>query len=96
MTSSAFVVAAAMTAAMTVTADAAPPRPDPSDPKAGTPPLRYQTGLEPAKPAAEFDPTRRWREHNERVRAIGGHAGYLRDGGSASDAKPAGDAAGKR
>jgi hypothetical protein len=34
--------------------------------------------LRPFVPTGESSPTVRWREHNERVRAIGGHAGAVR------------------
>lgn len=87
--------AVAMTAAMAV-ASAKSPRPDPLDPKAATPALRFETGLESPKRAAEADPASTWREHNERVRVMGGHAGYLRGASPEPDAKPARDTVGKQ
>jgi hypothetical protein len=68
------------TALLTAVASAqpAPSRADPADPNARSEPLQFASGLVSKEPAAEVDPPARWREHNERVRAIGGHAGSLR------------------
>ena len=54
-------------------------RPDPLDANAVSAALRFETGLDVAVRATDTDPAARWREHNDRVRAIGGHAGYLRN-----------------
>jgi hypothetical protein len=74
-----------LVAVAAVTAEAAsvvPPaqRADPTDPKSASAPLTFDTGLASTLPLANVDPPARWREHNERVRVIGGHAGYLRAG----------------
>ena len=75
MTVPAWLVAAALAA---VSSAAGASRGDPADPRAGSP-LRFDSGLRAAKPASGVDPAARWREHNERVRAVGGHAGALRN-----------------
>ena len=66
-------------------------RPDPIDPKSATTPLRFETGLERLRQQQpEVDPAARWREHNDRVRAIGGHRGYVqRDSTSEAASAPA-------
>jgi hypothetical protein len=61
-------------------------RADPADPQARPTPLDFDSGLTRSKPSADVDPPARWREHNDRVREIGGHAGHLRAGGA--DGKP--------
>ena len=96
MRSSWMFVVAAITAA---TVDAAPVQPpvqrdDPRDPEAPAAPLKFHTGLDAATPDADVDPAARWREHNDRVRTIGGHAGYLRAGTPAP--AEASERAGKR
>lgn len=52
-----------------------------SDPAAaaGVRPLQHDSGLRPATPRPEFDPAARWREHNDRVRELGGHMGHVRN-----------------
>jgi hypothetical protein len=70
-------VAAALAAAA---GDAMTAARDPADPAAETRPLTFDSGLRPFAPTDGPSPTVRWREHNERVRAIGGHAGAVRAG----------------
>lgn len=72
-------IAIALAAALAAAAgDATNAARDPADPAAETRPLTFQSGLRPFVPTGESSPTVRWREHNERVRAIGGHAGAVR------------------
>lgn len=93
MTVLAWFVAAALAAASSA---AGASRADPADPRAGTP-VRFDSGLRAAKSPSEADPAARWREHNDRVRAIGGHAGSLRNATPQQSETAAGDAkAGKR
>ena len=73
-----FVAAMAATHSAATMAEPATKRPDPLDANAGSSSLRFETGLDVAMRAVDADPAARWREHNERVRIIGGHAGYLR------------------
>lgn len=63
----------------------------PADPNAASTPLRFETGLMARKPPMDVDPPARWREHNDRVRTMGGHAGHLR-AGAGEDAGPEGPA----
>lgn len=55
----------------------APRAPDPADPKAAVPALRYETALAGYRPAPEAGPAP-WKSVNERVGALGGHAGHLK------------------
>ena len=87
-----FVAAVAATLSAAAVAQSVSQRPDPLDARAGTSPLRFETGLDLAIHAADADPAARWREHNERVRAIGGHAGYLRNGKPAAAESKTGQA----
>ena len=67
-------------------------RADPSDPASATTPVRVDSGLSTPPPQAPpADPAARWREHNERVGAIGGHGGYVKQrppAGSTEAPKP--------
>lgn len=61
---------------------------DPTDSRAPSVPLRFDSGLKEAGRDAEVDPAARWREHNDRVRSIGGHAGYLKAGRAKAQSAP--------
>lgn len=63
-------------------------RADPADPHAVSPPLRFETGLAVPKASSSVDPAANWREHNDRVRSIGGHAGHLKAGASDGSSAP--------
>jgi hypothetical protein len=65
---------------------AADTRPDPADPAARSAPVHFDSGLPSVTRPAAVDPPARWREHNDRVRELGGHAGALR----AKGAEPSG------
>lgn len=90
-------IAIALAAALAAASGVATGRADPADSSARTEPLRFESGLRVSKARPDADPAARWREHNERVRAIGGHAGASRDTNrQAAPAKPpAGAEAGK-
>jgi hypothetical protein len=90
----AIAVAAALAAAA---GDATSAARDPADPAARTRPLVFDSGLRPFAAPADPSPTIRWREHNERVRAIGGHAGAVRgDDAPTAERAPTGGGAEKR
>jgi hypothetical protein len=60
---------------------AAAPPVDPVQPQAEVPPVVYRSAFThyQAMPESEKAPDKVWREANETVARIGGHAGYLRD-----------------
>jgi hypothetical protein len=51
-------------------------RPDPADPKALVPAPRYESTFKDYRPHAEPE-IARWRETNEEMGRLGGHAGHL-------------------
>jgi hypothetical protein len=57
-------------------------RPQPADPDADVPVLQYRSVF--AEPAARSDRRIDWRQANDTVREVGGHAGTLRDSAAAS------------
>lgn len=77
-------------AALSAQAQPAPrsPRPDPLDPQASVPPLRYTSSLQPADRSAAAPPIA-WREANDAVARIGGWRVYARE---AQQPDPAPDA----
>lgn len=54
------------------------PRPDPLDPNARVPAMRYGSPLEPSRRAADDQPLA-WREANDAVARIGGWRAYARE-----------------
>ena len=59
----------------------ATPPADPVQPQAEVPPVVYRSAFTryQAMPESEETPDKVWREANETVARIGGHAGYVRD-----------------
>jgi hypothetical protein len=53
------------------------PRPDPLDPKASVPAVRYEVSLTASKPMPEEPPS--WRQANDTVTRIGGWRAYARE-----------------
>lgn len=74
------VLCAAASAALAQTAppEARPARPDPLDPTAEVPALRYRTSLNPARGAEAGKPLA-WRDANEQVGRVGGWRAYARE-----------------
>jgi hypothetical protein len=72
---SAFVAAAAFAGAAVAGEPAA--RPKPADAKAAVPKLRYHSAFKEYRPHAESE-IAGWREVNEEMARLGGHAGHLR------------------
>jgi hypothetical protein len=64
-------------------ADAPPP--DPADAKASVPASRYDSVFGSYLAYQEQQPGR-WREHNDEMDRVGGHAGHLKDSAPASEA----------
>ncbi|MCW0234624.1 MAG: hypothetical protein OJJ21_13570 [Ferrovibrio sp.] len=60
---------------------------DPADPAVSVPQPEYRSAFSGYRKAG-FDEKRDWREANDTVRALGGHAGALKDG-PAAEAAPA-------
>jgi hypothetical protein len=59
---------------------------DPIDPQARAPAVEYRSAFESYQPYRD-SPVANWRESNEEVRAIGGHAGHsAKPGGTSSPA----------
>jgi hypothetical protein len=50
--------------------------PDPADPKAAVPPLRFESAIPRARPAEPK--VADWKRVNEEVGRLGGHAGHLK------------------
>ena len=77
-------VALALFAASAAFAQAPAARRDPTDPQARIPAVEYRSAFENYR--AERDPpATNWREANENVRRIGGHAGYVAKPGGAGE-----------
>ena len=64
---------------------AQPAVPDPANPKAEVAPLRYESAIARAKPPEPKPGT--WKQLNEEVGRLGGHAGHLK----ATESAPAKD-----
>jgi hypothetical protein len=58
-------------------ASAADKRPDPADPAADVPPHRYVSDFASYR-QPQFEQKRDWRQANDTVRDVGGHAGALK------------------
>ena len=64
-------------------------RPDPTNPKAPVPALKYDPAFSGYRPFRE-EPLARWRDTNDEVARAGGHAGIFRESDQPQDAaKPA-------
>jgi len=53
-----------------------PARPDPADAKAAVPALRYDSAFKAYRPYAEPE-IARWRDVNDEMTRLGGHAGHM-------------------
>jgi hypothetical protein len=79
-----------LAAAMTAHAQPLPPtapRPDPLDPKAGVPALRYESVLAQPPSSGSSAPVG-WREANDAVARIGGWRAYAREAQQAAVPRP--------
>lgn len=66
-----------LTASLAQTASAADKRPDPADPAAVVPPHRYVSDFASYR-KPQFEQKLDWRQANDTVRDVGGHAGALK------------------
>jgi len=73
---------------LAVPANAADPRPNPSDPSVAVPATEYKSAFTAYRKAA-FDEKADWKQVNNAVQAIGGHAGAMKDGPRDQPAAPA-------
>ncbi|MCX7960330.1 MAG: hypothetical protein N2653_01985 [Burkholderiales bacterium] len=64
-------------------------RPHPADPAAGTKPPVHRSAFEDYRPYSEPE-LARWREANDEVRRLGGHAGHVSGSPPGRGAAPAG------
>lgn len=71
-------LAAALLACAAAVAGAQPPAQPPADRAVAPPPLTYQSAYEGYRPYAD-EPLAPWREVNDTVERVGGHAGVLRE-----------------
>lgn len=66
-----------LTLGLAETASAGDKRPDPADPNAAVPPHRYVSEFTSYRPP-QFEQKLDWRQANDTVRDVGGHAGALK------------------
>ena len=66
-----------LTISLAHTASAGEKRPDPADPDAAVPPHRYVSDFSSYR-QPQFDQKLDWRQANDTVRDVGGHAGALK------------------
>jgi hypothetical protein len=84
-----------LTTGLANAASAGENRPDPADPNAVVPPHRYVSDFA-AYRRPQFEQTLDWRQANDTVRDVGGHAGALKgDDGEPSAASQTAPASGK-
>jgi hypothetical protein len=81
-------IAFAALAALALPAAAQQSRPDPADPAAAVPVVRYESAFAGYTPYREPNPVP-WRDANDDVAQAGGHAGIFRDHGKHAPGKPA-------
>ncbi|MGH8682597.1 MAG: hypothetical protein ACREVS_20750 [Burkholderiales bacterium] len=67
-------------------------RPDPTDPRLNAPPPATESAFAGYRGYRD-EPLADWRAVNDEMRALGGHAGHIRDAAPADRALPAGDRA---
>jgi hypothetical protein len=77
-----------LTTGLADAASAGENRPDPADPNAAVPPHRYASDFVTYR-RPQFEQTLDWRQANDAVRDVGGHAGALKG----DDEPPAGQSA---
>lgn len=83
-----------LTTSLAEAASAGEKRPDPTDPNAAVPPHRYVSDFA-AYRKPQFEQKLDWRQANDIVRDVGGHAGALKEADGSPGASQTAPASGK-